>query len=256
LTSDDFSVQSDLPAAAGSAASSAFTVSVINAGVHLMEIPRTRMSWRARRSNTGQVLLRENVGVQDQLHASFGGITASILCGRQLRISRSTSPGRDLRGARRLDGTGLPRRSSGAPRAILARADPRHRDGSLDAELREMVGFVDAGQQDPGGSRAARRDAARLGGLLHQAWQVKSACRRGSPRRRSTSSTNSVSATARSAANFAAPAAAGFWLMVVPPERRDAFEQAIGARQCVRFRIDSQGTVLLVAAATPTRAPA
>jgi len=42
--------------------------------------------------------------------------------------------------------------------------------------------------------------------------------------------------------------------MVVPPERRARFEQAIGQRRCVRFRIDCEGTVLLPAAAPALRA--
>jgi len=46
----------------------------------------------------------------------------------------------------------------------------------------------------------------------------------------------------------------GFLLMVVPPDRRAGFEQAIGARRCVRFRIDCEGTVLLSSSASAQRA--
>src|SRR5258708_16887119 len=76
----DFSTLADLPASAGGlGSSSAFTVSVINLISHLMSIPRTRMELAREAIHVEQVLLGEDVGVQDQLHAIFCGINRFAL---------------------------------------------------------------------------------------------------------------------------------------------------------------------------------
>src|SRR5215207_309110 len=168
----DFSVQSDLPAAAGLGSSSAFTVSVINLVSHLTGTPRTRMELAREAIHTEQALLQENVGVQDQLHASFGGINRFDLHGDAFRIAPVNIAGRDLKVLADwmvLVYTGVKRRAT----AVAAEQVKSTQAGALDAELREMMAFVDAAQQilEDTGRRA---DApARIGALLHQSWQVK-----------------------------------------------------------------------------------
>jgi len=246
----DFSVQADLPAAAGLGSSSAFTVSVINLVSHLMGIPRTRMELAREAIHTEQALLRENVGVQDQLHASFGGINRFDLYGDSFRISPINISGRELAALADwlvLVYTGVTRRAS----AIVAEQMRSTADGSLDAELAEMLGFVDAAQQVF--EDAAQRDdaPARIGALLHQSWLIK---KRLSPRITAPEIEALYEACLGHGAlggKLCGAGGGGFLLMVVPPQRRAAFAAAVGERQCVRFRIDSQGTVLLSAAAPP-----
>ena len=250
----DFSAQADLPASAGLGSSSAFTVSVINLVSHLMGTPRTRMELAREAIHTEQVLLSEHVGVQDQLHASFGGINRFDLAGDSFRIAPINISGQDLGVLADwmvLVYTGVKRHAS----AIVADQVRRTAGGTLDGELREMLALVDAAQQIL--EDAARRDDApeRIGALLHQSWQLKK----------------------RLAAKITAPeidrlydfcrdngaiggklcgaGGGGFLLMVVPPDGRAAFEAAVGARQCVRFRVEPQGTVLISSVAPP-QAPA
>src|SRR5713101_5137612 len=165
----DFSVQADLPASVGLGSSSAFTVSMINLVSHLMGTPRTRMELAREAIHTEQVLLRENVGVQDQLNASFGGINRFDLDGDSFRIAPINISGRDLLVLADwmvLVYTRVQRSAS----AVVAEQVKKTEAGSLDTQLREMVGFVDAAQQileDVG----QRDDApARLGALLHESW--------------------------------------------------------------------------------------
>lgn len=249
----DFSVQADLPAAAGLGSSSAFTVSVINLISHLMGTPRTRMELAREAVHTEQVLLRENVGVQDQLHASFGGINRFDLSGDSFRLAPINISERDLRVLTDwmvLVYTGVKRHAS----AVVAEQLRSTASGALDAELREMLGFVDVAQQIL--EDAARRDdrPAHIGGLLHQSWQVKK-------RLSSRISAPEIDELYEFCLGHGAvggklcgAGGGGFLLMVVPPERRRSFEAAIGERQCVRFRIDTQGSVLVSSAAPPIRA--
>jgi D-glycero-alpha-D-manno-heptose-7-phosphate kinase len=240
----DFSVQADLPAAAGLGSSSAFTVSVINLVSHLMGTPRTRMELAREAIHTEQVLLRENVGVQDQLHASFGGINRFDLQGDSFRIAPINMSGRDLDVLADwmvLVYTGVKRHAS----AIVAEQVASTSSGALDAELREMLAYVDLAQrilEDP----ARREEApARIGALLHQSWQVKKRLSAKVSAPEIDDLYESCLAHGAIGGKLCGAGGGGFLLMMVPPDRRAAFEAAIGARQCVRFRIDSQGTVLL-----------
>jgi D-glycero-alpha-D-manno-heptose-7-phosphate kinase len=248
----DFSVQADLPAAAGLGSSSAFTVSVINLVSHLMGTPRTRMELAREAIHTEQVLLRENVGVQDQLHASFGGINRFDLHGDSFRIGPVNISGRDLQVLADwmvLVYTGVKRHAS----AIAAEQVRSTADGALDTELREMLGFVDAAQQVLEDAR--RRDDApsRIGALLHQSWQVKKRLSAKVSAPQIDELYEFCLGNGAIGGKLCGAGGGGFLLMVVPPERRGALEEAVGERQCVRFQIDSQGSVLIASSAPPAR---
>lgn len=247
----DFSVQADLPAAAGLGSSSAFTVSVVNLVSHLMGTPRTRMELAREAIHVEQSLLRENVGVQDQLHASFGGINRFDLYEDSFRVAPINISGRDLQGLADwmvLVYTGVKRRAS----AIAADQVKHTEKGALDAELREMLGFVDAAQQILEDRSGRDETPARIGALLDQSWQVKK-------RLSANISAPDIDALYETCRRHGAlggklcgAGGGGFLLMVVPPERRAALAAAVGERHCVRFRIDAQGTALLsVAGSAP-----
>ena len=249
----DFSVQADLPASAGLGSSSAFTVSVINLVSHLMGTPRTRMELAREAIHVEQVLLRENVGVQDQLHASFGGINRFDLRGDRFRIAPITISGHDLRVLANwmvLVDTGVKRHAS----AIVAEQVRNTAQGSLDTELREMLGLVDAAQQVL--EDAGRRDdaSARIGRLLHQSWQIKKRLSAKVSAPEIDDLYEFCLGNGAIGGKLCGAGGGGFLLMVVPPERRAGFEQAIGERQCVRFQIDCQGTALLSSASPPNGA--
>jgi D-glycero-alpha-D-manno-heptose-7-phosphate kinase len=249
----DFSVEADLPASLGLGSSSAFAVGVINLVSHLMGAPRTRMELAREAIHLEQELLRENVGVQDQLHVSFGGVNRFDLYRDRFRIAPVGVSGHDLRVLTDwmvLVNTGVRRHAS----TILAEQVKKTAQGSLDAELREMLGLVDAAQQVLEDARRRDDAPARLGGLLHQSWQLK--------KRLSSEITapgiddlyEFCLASGAIGGKLCGAGGGGFLLMVVPPERRGGFEQVIGQRRCVRFRIDSEGTVLLPAVAPALRA--
>lgn len=237
----DFSVQADLPAAAGLGSSSSFTVSVVNLVSHLMGTPRTRMELAREAIHVEQVLLREHVGVQDQLHASFGGINRFDLAGDSIRLTPINVSGRDLGTLADwmvLVYTGVKRRAT----TVVADQVKSTSAGALDAELREMAAFVDAAQQVL--EDAARREEApaRIGALLHESWQIKK-------RLSAKVSAPEIDALYEACLGHGAlggklcgAGGGGFLLMVVPPDRRAQFTAAIGERRCVRFQIDAHGT--------------
>jgi D-glycero-alpha-D-manno-heptose-7-phosphate kinase len=249
----DFWIEADLPASVGLGSSSAFAVGVISLLSHLIDAPRTRMELAREAIHLEQVLLCENVGVQDQLHASFGGINRFDLYRDRFRIAPVAISGHDLRVLTDwlvLVDTVIRRHAS----AILAEQVRKTARGSLDAELREMLGLVDAAQQILEDRRRREDAPTRIGGLLHHSWQVK--------KRLSSQITapgiddlyEFCLASGAIGGKLCGAGGGGFLLMVVPPERRAGFQQAIGQHRCVRFLIDCEGTMLLPAIAAAQRA--
>jgi hypothetical protein len=99
------------------------------------------------------------------------------LNGDSFRIAPVNIAGRDLKVLAEwmvLVYTGVKRRAT----AVVAEQVQNTSSGALDAELREMLAYVDASQEIL--EDASRRDEApaRIGALLHQSWQVKEAALR------------------------------------------------------------------------------
>ena len=70
----DISIMADLPARSGLGSSSSFTVGMINLISHIKRRPVTKLDLARAAVFVERELLSENVGVQDQYHAAFGGL--------------------------------------------------------------------------------------------------------------------------------------------------------------------------------------
>lgn len=240
----DLSVQADLPAAVGLGSSSAFTVGMVKLVSHLIGVPRTRMELAREAIYTEQVLLRENVGVQDQLHASFGGINRFDLHGDGFRITPINISGRDLGELAQwmvLVYTGIKRRAT----AIVAEQVARTKSQSVDGELREMLALVDAAQQILEERERVGEAPARIGALLDRSWRLKKRLAAAISAPEIDDLYDFCMANGAVGGKLCGAGGGGFLLMVVPPERRAAFEAAIGERRCVRFAIDLHGSSLI-----------
>src|SRR6202158_1790928 len=158
---------------------------------HLMGMPRTRMELARAAIHLEQELLRENVGVQDQLHASFGGINRFESHGDSVRIAPVAISGHDLRVLRcRL--LSMPRsRSSRMPGSATTR-----RLGS-------------AGYCTRGGRSTKRPSSHITAPGIDDLYEF-------------------CLANGAIGGKLCGAGGGGFLLVVVPPERRADFGQAIG----------------------------
>jgi len=83
----DMSVIADLPASSGLGSSSAFTVGLINLVKALKAEQMTRLDLGLAAIHAERELLNDSVGVQDQLHAAFGGLNRFDFVDGRIRIS-------------------------------------------------------------------------------------------------------------------------------------------------------------------------
>lgn len=239
----DLSIQADLPASSGLGSSSAFTVGMINTLSAMMGVERTKFEIAREAIHAEQVLLSENVGVQDQLHATFGGINRFNFSGDGFNIMPLRISGREMRLLTDwmvLVFTGIKRRAT----SVVQEQVSNTRTGEIDRQLGAMMDIVDEAQRllESGCDEDTIRE---LASLLDRSWQLKK------------SLASSVSAgpidelyefclaNGALGGKLCGAGSGGFLLMIVPPDKRRDFDAAVGARNCIDFAIDVAGTTII-----------
>jgi D-glycero-alpha-D-manno-heptose-7-phosphate kinase len=239
----DLSIQADMPASAGLGSSSAFTVGMIHVLSSMMGLDRTKYELAREATYAEQVLLKENVGVQDQLHASFGGINRFNFSGQDFSINPLRISGGDMRLLTDwmvLVFTGAKRSAS----QVVEQQVANTRSGGVDVQLREMMQIVDQAQTLLEGAceEGSIRDLARL---LDMSWQLKKSLASSVSTGPIDELYNHCLKSGALGGKLCGAGSGGFLLMIVPPEQRASFSEAVGARNCIDFAIDCLGTTII-----------
>ncbi len=239
----DCSVQADLPANTGLGTSSSFTVGFLNLIAAMKGVPRARMELARLAIEVEQNDLQERVGIQDQLHATYGGLNHFEFEGDQVRVLTPHVRAETLDALTdwmMLVYTGQKRHASATLEEQLANTAARKVDG----ELREMLALVDEAH---GVFENCQPDTLplELSRLLNENWRLK---RRLSSQVSNTEIDNlydlCVSQGALSGKLLGA-GGGGFLLVIVPPERRAAFIECLGRERCVPFQVAHHGSTIL-----------
>lgn len=243
----DFSVQADVPASAGLGSSSSFTVGFINLMCALQGRFQTKIELAREAIRTEQDLLKENVGIQDQLHAAFGGLNRFNFHGDHIDIKPIGITGEALGELTRsmvLVFTGVKRRAT----EVVQEQVVRTAGAANDAELSAMIDLLEEAESV---LERSRHRVVELADLLHQSWALK---KRLSSRITSGPIDDLYEFCLQSGAlggKLCGAGGGGFLLMVVPPERRARFVEVVGARRCISFNADVSGSQIISAHGSP-----
>jgi D-glycero-alpha-D-manno-heptose-7-phosphate kinase len=188
-------------------------------------------------------LLKENVGIQDQIHASYGSLNRYEFTGEQFTIHpvRMQADTRDLlNSSLYLAHTGIQRYAS----KIVEEQIARTKENKIDKELSHLYELTISGQaafelHDP---ESALREVAVL---LNEAWQVK----RELSKSISSPAIDEIYDGAISAGalggKLCGAGGGGFVLLIVPPHARGRVQEKLGDRKLIPIRIDEVGSVIL-----------
>jgi D-glycero-alpha-D-manno-heptose-7-phosphate kinase len=237
----DFSIMADMPASAGLGSSSAFTVGFINLMSNLLAIPRNRMELAREAIFTEQELLKENVGVQDQLHATFGGINRFDFSGDNYRITPINISGaalKTLTDCMVLVFTGIKRRAT----QIVAQQVENTTAKKIDGQLADLLKLVDQAQAVLESRDNVEKLPYHIAEMLHESWVIKKKLAANVTLNEIDELYEFCLASGALGGKLCGAGGGGFLLMVVPPEKRARFEEAVGPRRCVSFQIDPHGT--------------
>jgi D-glycero-alpha-D-manno-heptose-7-phosphate kinase len=238
----DISVQADLPANSGLGTSSAFTVGFVNLISAIKETTRTKLELAELAIDIEQNVLQERVGIQDQLHTALGGLNHFRFEGDKFDIDPIHVRGEDL--DRLTDWmvlvyTGIKRHASG----ILDQQIKNTAAQKVDAELDAMVDLVSEGHRIFE-NRQGDALPLELARLLQEGWRLK---KRLSPQISSPDIDvlyDRCRALGAVAGKLCGAGSGGFLLIIIPPDRRAAFCEALGPERCISFRIEHTGSVV------------
>lgn len=239
----DISVMADMPASSGLGSSSTFSVGLLNLLAHIRHERVTKLDLALRAIHLERELLQENVGVQDQLHASFGGINRFDFDGKSYRITPMIMRSEcldHLMSSLLLVHTGVTRHAS----KIVEEQVTKTKAGQLNTQLDRLLELVDEAS-DILSSDQPSSMLDRLGKMLHDSWMLKRSLSS------SMSSTdiddlyNRAMSLGALGGKLCGAGGGGFLLMLVPPEKRQAFIENIAPARAVSVGLDTQGSTII-----------
>lgn len=168
----NIATMSDIPGGTGLGSSSAFTVGFINLLHRMRGIELTRYELARQAIHMEQDVLEENVGVQDQIHAAFGGLARYEFTGESFSIEPlrlTTSRLSILNSSLLLVYTGGQRSAS----ATLENQEQRTQSGANESYLREMYELTRVGASLLESEGDDLATVIRFAELLDHGWQLK-----------------------------------------------------------------------------------
>jgi D-glycero-alpha-D-manno-heptose-7-phosphate kinase len=239
----DISIMADLPARSGLGSSSAFTVGFINLLFELLGRRPTKMDLAREAVHVERALLGENVGVQDQHHAAFGGLNRFDFKGSRTRISPIQMTGpclAALTSSLFLVYTGITRFAS----ATLDEQMAKTKSGASDADLSHLLALVDNAQNVLEGDDPERL-IKEFGAMLHEGWETKK-------RLSSKVSNPTIDALYDQAraggalgGKLCGAGSGGFLLMLVPQAAQAGFRTAMQGHALIPVGLDTAGATIL-----------
>lgn len=231
----------DLPARSGVGSSSAFTVGLLSA-VHALEGRYTSKEALASEAiYVEQCLLREAVGVQDQVSAAFGGFNhISVRQDGTFQVDPIVMPRprlEELQAHLLLIFTGISRTAAEVAQTLI---DNVSRRAAHLHQIRRMVDDAVSILSSP------RGDLDDFGRLLHESWQLK--------RELSDCVSNALVDEAYGRAREAGAlggkllgaGGGGFMLLFVRPDDRERVCRALDRFLCVPFRFEASGSRIVL----------
>jgi D-glycero-alpha-D-manno-heptose-7-phosphate kinase len=239
----DISIQADLPAASGLGSSSAFTVGLVNLVSALQKRSMTRVDLAREAIHVEQVLLSENVGVQDQLHAAFGGLNRFDFVDGRIRITpiQMTAPCLErLLSSLVLIYTGKTRFAS----KVLTEQVQATKDQKIDRELSHLLKLVDQSVDllESDDQETLLRD---FGAMMHEGWQTKRSLSSGISNPQIDALYDAALAAGAIGGKLCGAGGGGFLLVVVPPENRRKFDEALIGHSLIPLGMDHHGSAIL-----------
>ena len=231
--------QGDLPARSGIGSSSSFTVGVLHALQGLLGRMQTKEQLALSAINIEQTILQENVGIQDQIAASFGGLNRIDISRlgdfsvQPLSLSRETIA--QLEAHMLLFYTGVSRQSSVIAGETIKSIPKKTQDM---ARLREMVDEASHILQNGA-------DMASFGALQHESWERK----RGLTAAVSTDEIDETYRLGRENGAYGGKllgaGGGGFVLFIAPPERHQDIIGALPTLLHVPVAFDFTGSQIV-----------
>jgi len=232
---------SDLPARSGVGSSSAFTVGFLNALSALKGRMFTKRQLACNAMHVEQEMIRENVGSQDQIAATFGGFNRIDFGGDNEFYVQPVTISREklicLQDHMMLFFTGLSRTASEIAAAQIANISSRTK------QLRLMAQMVEEAVAILNGPIGRISD---FGKLLGEAWRLKRSLADSISTRWVDEMYSAAIEAGALGGKLCGAGGGGFLLLFVPPEKQKNVREKLGRSLYIPFRFETLGSQIIL----------
>lgn len=239
----NFGVLSSLPARSGLGSSSAFVVGLLKLIASLKNENWTRYDLAQKAIYLEREVLSENVGVQDQFHAAFGGLNRYDFTENGLTISpvRLHTEVRDrLNRSLYLLHTGAQRYAS----EVVEDQVQKTASKQIDRPLHHLYKLVSEGTRLLEGQNADEVVSG-FGAMLHDGWMTKRTLTSRVTTPQIDALYEFVTTNGALGGKLCGAGGAGFMLLVVPPETASHLQEKLGDRSLIPIAIEESGATLV-----------
>jgi D-glycero-alpha-D-manno-heptose-7-phosphate kinase len=235
----EVNLASDLPAFSGLGSSSSFTVGLIKGlnafkGRHINQQELANQAIHIERQ-----VLKEAVGIQDQIFASFGGLNIVRMSSQHdfsvERIALSADRLQELDKSLMLFFTGITRRAQEVERKKIENLS------SIDENLKKMLALVDRAHE----ALTINESLSAFGTLLHETWMEKRLLDSAVSSPEIDSLYEKGIEAGALGGKLLGAGGGGFMLFFVPPERQDRVRLALAGYNEVQFSINAPGSSII-----------
>jgi D-glycero-alpha-D-manno-heptose-7-phosphate kinase len=237
----DINIFSDLPARTGLGSSSSFTVGLLNALYAYKGQIKSKLQLGTKAIHIEKDILCENVGVQDQLAAAFGGLNHMKLSQNGYEVNPiviSQARKQELEDSLVLYYTGISRFAT----EVLAEQVEKTKEKKIQVELKDIYDMVQMGQD------ILSTDSTSLvefGKLLNTTWIAK--------KKLSTAISNShldemydlAMKSGAQGGKLLGAGGGGFFLFYVEAEKKAAFKKSMNKFVEIPFKFENDGTRII-----------
>lgn len=239
----DIHIFADLPAKTGLGSSSSFTVGFLNALYALEGKMASKQQLAEEAIYIEQKLIGENVGCQDQAHASYGGLniiefSSTGISVKPVIISKEKYD--YLNDSLMVFYTGLTRYAS----EIVKEQIKNTKTCSKDTYLERMHQMVFEAEKIISGDKPEEM-IIHLGGLLHESWQLKKCLSSQITSDLIDDIYNKAMQAGACGGKLAGAGGGGFLFFLTPKEKQEAVRKALEGLLEVNFRFENDGSKII-----------
>lgn len=239
----DISVMADLPASgSGLGSSSSFTVGMILMISELIGRQLTRIDIAKIATHIEKNVLQENVGVQDQLHAAFGGLNRFDFSENSVRITPLQLPTEtmlQMNESMFLVHTGIARRSTN----IIAQQIADMKVGRTDSDLRDLYNLT---EESTGILQSGAGDVlSQIGKMLVESWNIKRSLCKGISNTEIDDLYRLILEAGALGAKLCGAGGGGFFMALVAQEDQESWLEKLGKLIAFPIKIDTMGATII-----------
>jgi D-glycero-alpha-D-manno-heptose-7-phosphate kinase len=239
----NFSVLTSLPSQSGLGSSSSFAVGLVQLLGALKGISYTRYDLASLAIKLEREVLMENVGVQDQLHAAFGGLNRYEMHKGDFSIHpiRLHNQVRDmLNSSMFLIHTGIQRYAT----QVLETQIKQTKEKKIQTELSHLYSLAQQGYKVLEGTDP-EAILNEIGQMLSDAWLTKRSISSSVSSPEIDAIYETAMASGAVGGKLCGAGGGGFFLVLIPPEKRQQVQDALKNRDLIPIRMDDSGSTLL-----------